>query len=281
MKSINTWLMGAGMALLTFTVNAQDLPKPSPAASFSQTVGVTNISMKYSRPSVKGRTIWGELVPYGKMWRAGANSSTKIEFGTEVMINGVSVPAGEYALFVMPSKEEWTFVISNHITGNGTSGYTEESDVVRVSVKPEEHAMVENLMFSMDQINDESARVSLSWERLSASFEVTINTKEFAGKNVEMMVKKADNSFSTYNDAAKWYMSTGDNAKALEMAQKSVSQNKRFWNLTVLSEAYMASGDKKMAIETAKEAIKMSEKAEYMPYVKRNTENIEKWDTAK
>ena len=281
MKLINTVLMGAGMALLTLSANAQGLPKPSPAASFSQTVGVTNISMKYSRPSVKGRTIWGDLVPYAKLWRAGANSSTKIEFSTEVMINGVNVPAGEYALFVLPTKDEWTFVISNHITGNGTSGYTEESDVVRVSVKPEEHAMVENLMYSIDEITDESGVVSLSWERLSANFEVTIKTKEFAGENVDMMVKKADNSFSTYNDAAKWYMSTGDHAKALEMAQKSVSQTKRFWNLTVLSEAYMANGDKKMAIKTGKEAIEMSEKAEYISYVKRNTENIEKWEAAK
>lgn len=190
MKSINTLLMGAGMALLTLTTNAQDLPKPSPAASFSQTVGVTNISMKYSRPAVKGRAVWGELVPFNKVWRTGANASTKISFSTEVKINDVSVQPGEYALFVIPTKEEWTFIISNYTEGWGATGYTEKSDVVRVSVKPMESGMTENMMFSVDQIKDDGGMITLSWEKLSAGFMVEINTQEFAGKNVEMLVDR-------------------------------------------------------------------------------------------
>lgn len=281
MKSINTLLMGAGVAFFTLTTNAQELPKPSPAASFSQTVGVTNISMKYSRPAVKGRAIWGELVPFNEVWRTGANASTKISFSTEVRINDVSVQAGEYALFVIPTKEEWTFIISNYTEGWGTTGYTEKSDVVRVSVKPKESAMTENMMFSVDQIKDDGGMITLSWEKLSAGFMVEINTQEFAGKNVEMLVKEADNSFRTYNDAAKWYMSIGENAKAVEMAQKSVSQSKKFWNLSVLSEALMANGDKKLALKTAEEALLMAEKAEYKPYVDKISGNIKKWEAAK
>ncbi len=281
MKSIKTLFVAAGMALMTLNVTAQDLPLPSPAASFTQRVGVTDISMMYSRPAVKGRAIWGDLVPNNELWRAGANASTKIEFSTEVMINGVSIQPGEYALFILPSKEEWTFVISSYTDGWGTSGYTEESDIVRVSVKPQASSMVENLVFSVDNIKDDACEISLSWEKLSAGFDVTIKTADFASKNVEALVKEADKSFSKYNDAAKWYLSTSENAKAVEMAKKSVAQTKKFWNLTVLSEAYMANGDKKMAVKTAKEALEMSEKAEYMPYVKKNTENIEKWESAK
>lgn len=281
MKSIKTLLAAAGMAVMTLNASAQDLPMPSPAANFTQRVGVSDISMIYSRPAVKGRTIWGDLVPYNEMWRAGANASTKIEFSTEVLINGINVKAGKYALFILPTAAEWTFVISTYTEGWGTTGYTEASDVVRISVKPQESGMVENLMFSIDNIKDDACEVNLSWEKMTAGFDVSIKTKDLAGKNVANLVKEADNSFRKYNDAAKWYLSTEENAKAVDMAEKSVAQSKKFWNLTVLSEAYMANDNKKMAIKTAKEALALSEKEEYKPYIKRNVENIEKWEATK
>ncbi|MGB0391722.1 MAG: DUF2911 domain-containing protein [Salibacteraceae bacterium] len=281
MKSIKTLLGVVFMAALSLQVSAQELPKPSPSASFKQTVGVTNISMKYSRPSVKGRTIWGDLVAYDKVWRAGANSSTKINFSTDVIINGKEVPAGKYALFVIPSANEWTFIISSHITGNGTSGYTEDSDIVRVTAKPMASNMTESLLYSVDNLTDNSCTISLSWEKVTAGFDVKINTKEFAKVVVEKTVAEADKSFRSYNNAAKWYLDNGDAAKAVEMGEKSVSQTKKFWNVTVLSEAYFAAGDVKMAIKTAQEAVELSEKADYQPYVKKNKANIEAWKAKK
>lgn len=262
-------------------VYAQSLPKPSPAAEFTQTVGVTKVSMNYSRPGVKGRTVWGELVPYGKVWRTGANASTKISFSTDVTIEGKLIKAGEYALFVLPSEDIWTFIISTHTTGWGVDGYTEESDVVRVDTRPEKHYFVENMMFATDKVTDNSMKVTLTWEKLAGSFIIETNTKELGTAVVNDMVKEADNSFRKYNDAANWYLSNGDPAKAVEMATKSISQDKRFWNLTVLSECQAASGDMKAAIKTAEEALEMSQAADYASYIKRNQANIEKWKAKK
>lgn len=262
-------------------VYAQGLPKPSPAAEFTQTVGVTKVSMNYSRPGVKGRTIWGDLVPYGKVWRTGANASTKITFSTDVTIGGTEVKAGEYALFVIPTEDTWTFIISNHTTGWGVDGYTEETDVVRVDAKPEEHHFVENMLFATDAVTDNSMKVTLAWEKLACSFTIETNTKELGTAVVNDMVKEADNSFRKYNDAANWYLSNGDAAKAVEMAAKSVNQDKRFWNLTVLSECNAAAGNYKLAIKQAEEALELSQAADYAPYIKRNEANIAEWKAKK
>jgi tetratricopeptide (TPR) repeat protein len=278
MKNLRLLVTLSFAMILGVSTIAQDLPQPSPAASFTQKVGVTDITMNYSRPSVKGREIWGGLVPYDKVWRAGANASTKIEFSTDVKINGKPVKAGKYAVYVVPSKDEWTFIISSYVDGWGVDAYTKESDVVRIAVKVMENQLTENMLFSMDQLTSNSGMLNLSWEKLKAGFSIEINTEEFAAVNLEKAVKEADNSFRTYNKAASWILENkGDVKEALVMAQKSVSQEKRFWNLTVLSEAYAANDDMKMAVKTAKEALVMSEEAKYDSYTARNKKNIEAW----
>ena len=266
------------MSLFSISLSAQDLPQPSPAASFTQRVGVTDISMDYSRPGVKGRKIWGDLVPFDQVWRAGANASTKIEFSTDVMIEGKTVKAGKYALYIIPTEAEWTFIISSYVDGWGVDKYTEESDVVRVKANTASTPMTENMLFSIDQIKSNSAVLSLSWEEVKVGFTIEMNTTELADAILVEAVKKADGSFRVYNKAASWILDNdGDKAEALKMAQKSVSQEKRFWNLTVLSEAYAANDDKKMAVKTAKEALAMSEEAKYVSYIERNKKNIETW----
>lgn len=278
MKNLRLFVTLSFAMILGLGTIAQDLPQPSPAASFIQRVGVTDITMNYSRPGVKEREIWGGLVPYDKVWRAGANASTKIEFSTDVKINGKDVKAGKYALYVIPSKEEWTFIISTYVDGWGVDAYTEETDAVRITAKVMENNFTENMLFSMDQIKSNSGMLSLSWAKLKAGFLIEINTSEFAAVNLEKAVKKADNSFRTYNKAASWIMENkGDVKEALAMAKKSVTQEKRFWNLTVLSEAYAANDDMKMAVKTAKEALAMSEEAKYDAYIQRNKKNIEAW----
>lgn len=277
MKKIKQITIAMLVMFLTLSVNAQELPQPSPAASFTQRVGVTDITMDYSRPGVKGRDIWGALVPYNEVWRTGANASTKIEFSTDVKINGKDVKAGKYAMFIIPTETEWTFIISSYLDGWGVDGYTEESDVVRVTGKVVAAGMTENMLFSVDNLTDNSAVLSLSWEKVKVGFSIEMNTKELSKVILDESIKDADNSFRTYNNAAKWYMDNGDNAKGLEMAIKSTSQSKKFWNLTVLSEAYAANGDSKMAIKTAKEALVLSEEAKYQPYVDRNKKNIADW----
>jgi hypothetical protein len=273
-------LVGVGLLAGTLAFG-QGLPKPSPAAEFTQTVGVTEVSMNYSRPGVKERAIWGELVPFGEVWRTGANASTKITFSTDVMINNVEVKAGEYALFVLPTADNWTFIINTHTTGWGVDGYDEKNDVVRVTVTPEAHHFVENMLFETDAVTDNSMKVTLAWEKMAGSFTIETKTKELGTAVVEDMIKEADNSFRKYNDAANWYLKNGDATKAVEMATKSVSQDKRFWNLTVLSECQAAAGDMKAAIKTAEEALALAQEANYAPYVKRNEANIAEWKKMK
>ena len=257
MKNIMQLLGAVIMLLIGNTAFSQSLPQPSPAASFTQTIGVTDITMNYSRPGVKGREIWGGLVPYNEVWRAGANASTKIEFSTDVQINGVDVKAGKYAMFIIPTENEWTFIISSFVDGWGVDGYTKESDVVRVTASVNASAMTENLMFSLDNLTDSSGVLTVNWEKVSVGFAISINTNKYAMENLDQMVKKADNSFSTYYQAANWYMKNGDFEKALELAIKSTNAKKKFWNLTVLSEAYAATGDKKTALKVAKEALRL------------------------
>ncbi|HBH06524.1 MAG TPA: hypothetical protein DDX92_07970 [Flavobacteriales bacterium] len=269
------------LAVVAFIISpstAQDLPQPSPMASFTQTVGVTEISMEYSRPGVKDREIWGALVPYGELWRTGANASTKIEFNTDVQISGKEVPAGSYALFVIPGESEMTFILNTHTTGWGTDGYKEENDIVRVTGKVMESAFTERMLFVAENMTDNMVDIALYWADVKVSFPISINTDELADKVVKEMIKDADGSFRKYNNAARWYLTNdGDKAQALEWAQKSVDQDKRFWNLTVLSEAQAANGDYKTAIKTAEEAIEMAKKADYQPYIDRNEKNIAEW----
>ena len=274
LKQITSVALGLFLAL---TVSAQDLPQPSPAASFTQRIGVTDVTVSYSRPGVKGREIWGGLVPYNEVWRAGANSSTKIEFSTNVIINGTKVKAGKYALYILPEQGAWTFIISTYLDGWGVDKYTKESDVVRVKSEVKENAMTESMLFSMGNLTAKSGVLSLSWEKVKVGFTIDMNTRGLSKIVVEESIKDADDSYRTYNNAAKWYAENGDKEKALEMAIKSTSQNKKFWNLTVLSEAYAATDDIKMAVKTGNEALALSEEAKYDPYIKRNMKNLEEW----
>tara|TARA_R110002050_G_scaffold244268_1_gene380858 strand:- start:15635 stop:16477 length:843 start_codon:yes stop_codon:yes gene_type:complete len=278
MKKIKSLVAIMMVALFSANVGAQELPQPSPHASFTQRMGVTDISMDYSRPGVKGRTTFGDLVPYGETWRAGANASTKIEFSTDVMIGGKEVKAGKYALYIVPFETEWTFIISSYVDGWGVDKYTSASDVVRVVGVPQKSEMTESMLYSIDQITNNSCVLSLYWDKVKVGFEITANTNELAKVILAESVKKADGSFSVYNKAASYLLENGgDKKEALDLAIKSTSQQKKFWNLTVLSEAYAANGDVKMAVKTAKEALAMSEEAKYDAYIKRNKANLAEW----
>ena len=279
MKSIKTFAAVLLMGLLSLSVTAQDLPQPSPHATFNQRVGVTDISMDYSRPAVRGRDIWGGLVPFDKVWRAGANSSTKIEFSTDVKIGDKEVKAGKYALYIVPGEDAFVFIISNYVDGWGVDEYTEKTDVVRIKAAVEKNQMAqENMLFSIDKITNNTCILSLTWGNVKTGFDISINTNEFAQEILNKSVKKADGSYSVYNKAATYLLENdGDKEEALKLAIKSTDLQKKFWNLTVLSEAYHANGDSKMAVKTAKEALAMSEEAKYDSYIKRNKENLENW----
>ena len=168
--------------LFIFAVNpkaqAQKLstPMPSPKSTLTQLVGLTEVTITYHRPGVKGRVIFGDLVPYGELWRTGANNSTTIKVSDDVMFEGQIVSAGEYALFTIPEKNEWTIVLSKSI-GWGTGNYKEEEDVARFKVKSQLLAEnVERFTIEIADITDSSARIILKWAKTGVSFNMTCDT---------------------------------------------------------------------------------------------------------
>lgn len=144
----------------------------SPKAGVSQTVGLTDISISYSRPGVKGRTIWGELVPYGKVWRAGADEATKITFSTDVLIEGKKLSAGSYSFFVIPNKNEWTIIFNKVSDQWGAFEYNESQDALRLKVKTQPIDFQEWLTYSFYKTSDSTALISLVWEKMKVIFKV-------------------------------------------------------------------------------------------------------------
>src|SRR5262245_13358285 len=152
------------------------LPQPSPAASVSQTIGTTAITIDYSRPGVKGRKIWGDLVPYDQVWRTGANMATTISFADPVKIAGKDVPKGKYAFFAIPTATKWTLILSTKSDQSGSFQYKESEDLMRFEVVPKDSGrMVEWLDYSIDPDGPSSGVVTLAWEKLAVPFRVEVN----------------------------------------------------------------------------------------------------------
>ncbi|MCH7974358.1 MAG: DUF2911 domain-containing protein [Bacteroidetes bacterium] len=176
------------LILFTSLSFSQEKKKPevrvSPKTEVIQTIGLTEISITYSRPGVKGRKIWGELVPYNKVWRAGANEATKITFGTDVKINGKELKKGTYAFFVIPTEKEWTLIFNNVADQWGAFTYNEAKDALRIKVKPVKGNYAEWLYYSFTNMvvkkrgSPNSAVVSLNWENLKVPFTVETVTKD-------------------------------------------------------------------------------------------------------
>ena len=165
--------------------NKKPAVRVSPKASVSQTIGFTDVTISYSRPGVKGRKIWGGLVPYDKVWRAGANEATKITFSKDVAINGKKLAAGSYAFFAIPTQNEWTLIFNKVADTWGAFSYdkNKDQDALKIKVKPEEHEFQEWLEYNFSNMDvqkagmNNSANVNLDWEKLRVSFKVEAETK--------------------------------------------------------------------------------------------------------
>jgi tetratricopeptide (TPR) repeat protein len=154
------------------------LPEDSQLAAVSQRVGLTDITVRYHRPLVKGRKVWGGLVPYGQVWRAGANENTTIEFSTPVTVEGQPLAKGIYGLHMIPGTDEWSIIFSKNSSSWGSFSYNKDEDALRVTVKPLASEMHEALTYDFDDVKPDSAAVTLRWERLAAGFHVGSNENE-------------------------------------------------------------------------------------------------------
>jgi len=281
-NTIKTIIIILIMTLNFHLAKAQDLPRPSPLAITSQIVGLTEIEFTYSRPGVKDRKIFGDLVDYDKIWRTGANKATSMKISTDIEIMGNILKAGTYAIFTIPGEKEWEIIFNSNIEQWGARGHKDEEDVLRIKVIPEVAENMESMLIYIDDIRDKTATINLHWEKTRITIPFSIEVESVALSNIKEAVDEADASFRVYNTAARYYLDNDQDAtKALEWAEKSVSMDRRYWNLTTLSRAKAANDMKKEAIKLAEEALEMANKAKSDRYIKMNESNIVAWKAKK
>lgn len=265
------------------TLNAQvQSPQPSPAAEIGQTVGLTDIDIAYSRPSVKGRTVFGDLVPYGKVWRTGANKAVQFSTSTDLKFGGKDVPAGNYALFTMPGKEKWDVILYTETELWGTpKEWDTAKEAARVTVSTKSlNDNVESFTISIDNIqNSSTADLNISWAKTKVTVKIEVPTNEIAQKSIDETM--AGPSSGDYYSAANFYLESGKDMKqAYEWINKAIELREGetpFWMLRRKSLIEAKLGMKKEAIATAKLSLASAEKAGNADYVKMNTESIAEW----
>lgn len=260
-------------ALFTIlTVEAQQLntPAASPTVNIKQNFALSSIELSYSRPSVKGRKIFGDLVPYGNVWRTGANQATTITFGEEVMINGTKVPAGKYGLLTIPGETEWTIIISKQTNVTSPTAYKEDQDVVRVKSSVQTLPFsVETFMISVDDIKDNSCTIGFIWDNVYTGFEVKADIdSKIMGQIKDAMEK--DNR--PYFAAAMYYLNNDkDLNKALTWFDKAIDANPTaFWIHHQRANCLAKLGKKGDAKEAAEKSRKLAADAKNDDYVKLN-----------
>ncbi len=237
-------------------------PRPSPDATVTQIVGVTEVKIDYSSPGVKGRQIWGELVPYGEVWRTGANEVTSITFSDAVKINGNELPAGTYGIHTIPGKSEWEIIFSKDTEINSGSNYDAAKDALRIKVKPEEHHFMERMTFMFTEVTDNSVNANLIWDKLKVSFKIETNTNEIFLSNA-----RKELSWSPTFQAAQYCLTANINLEeALSWIEASCLINEVYWNTRVKAQLQYKLGMKDKAISTMEKAIDLGSKMESAPF---------------
>jgi tetratricopeptide (TPR) repeat protein len=257
---------------ITYCSNAQSLkvPAPSPAQYIKQDFGLGNIEIAYSRPGKKGRTIFGDLVPYGNLWRTGANSATTITFSDEVIIGDVKIPTGKYGLLTIPDQKEWTIIISKQTDVTSPSEHNASEDLVRVKAKAKNISeTIENFTIQIDNISSTQCNVQLAWENTAVSFPVSTEIDSKVMKQIENTIIK-DNR--PYYSAAAYYIDNGkDLNQAVIWLDKSIENNPRaYWVYYRKAIALQKLGKKKEAIQVSLQSMQIAKEEKDDTYVRNN-----------
>lgn len=249
----------AAAAVLAGTSGAAELtlPRVSQKASVMQTVGLTDVTITYSRPGVKGRVIWGDLVPYDKVWRTGANEATTIVFSTDVKVNGHALPAGTYSLHTIPTTNEWTVIFNTEADQWGSYAYNDSADAVRIQVKAQPHEFTEWMQFSFPDIAVDKATIALDWEKLRVPFEIEVSTVDLAlaSARTAMSSLKPDDHQTAYRTAAFAFQNNVALDEASQWVDKSISIQETWLNLRLKADMLAAEGKTSEAIAFAERAI--------------------------
>lgn len=278
-KVLFSFLVLGSIMMCQPTANAQiQTPAPSPTAEMKTRVGLTDVTLVYSRPSMKGRTIFAAdgLVPFGSVWRTGANSATKLSFSDAVKLGGQALKAGDYALLTKPDANEWTVMVFPYESTNW-AGYPEKTPAATFTVKPEKLGnRVESFTMDINNYSNDGAHIELMWDmtKVSLPLSVEVDGKVMAAIDRMMAGPSANDLYA----AASYMHDTGkDLNKALEYVQKANAMSPQFWTLRRESLILADMGKKAEAINVAKKSLEMAEKAKNDDYVRMNKASIAEW----
>ncbi|SDH59184.1 DUF2911 domain-containing protein [Chitinophaga filiformis] len=268
--------LAAGSLLLSAQLSFAQVktPAPSPGQTIHQEFALSFVEVNYSRPAMKGRTIMGDLVPYGKVWRTGANGATTITFGDDITFGGTAVKAGKYGLLTIPGQSEWTVILTKSLDVTSPAAYKPENDVVRVKVPSNELPFaVENFMITFDDISSNEANMLLIWDKtiISVPLKADVDSKVMAQLDAAMKGDK-----KPYFQAASYYYETNRDLKqALTWVEEAIKENPTaFWIATLKARIQAKAGDKKGAKASAEKAIELAKTAKNDDYVAINQKII-------
>jgi len=269
------------MMIANYVTEAQvKTPQASPKSTITQMVGLTNVEIVYSRPSAKGRDVFNNLVPFGKLWRTGANENTMITFSDDVVIDGKTLAKGKYALYTTPRADNWEIVFYSDTNNWGNPENWDETKVaLRTTVKPEMLGRnVESFTIGINNLDNNFAHLEISWEKTLVAIKFEVPTQKIAMASIDKALA-GPTSGDYYASAQYLFQSNGDMAKALTYIDKSLdmSKDKPFYYFRLKSLIQAKNGDKKGAIATAKISLAGAEAAKNQDYVKMNKDSIEEW----
>lgn len=278
MKKMSSVLMLATIGLFTSNVNAQgiDIPAPSPLQSSTQAFGLGEITIAYSRPNMRGRTIFGELVPFDKIWRTGANSTTQITFTDNVNIEGQDVKAGTYGIYTIPHKDSWEVMLYSDLKlGGNVAYYDKKNELFRFKVKAIQLPVkIESFTINIGNIMATSCNLQMMWENTYIALKITTKVEDRIMKSIDASMKSDK---PAYFQAAKYYYKHGkDLNKALGWIKRAVEENpKAFYMIYVKAQIEYKLGDKEAGLKSAKKTIELAEQVKFDHYVMLGKELIE------
>ncbi|QXP68376.1 DUF2911 domain-containing protein [Polaribacter sp. AHE13PA] len=278
---MNRIILSLFIVVFTLTVNAQiTTPQPSPLQKIEQIVGLTDITVEYSRPGVKGRTIFGDLVPFNEVWRTGANANTKITFSTDVTIDGNKVEKGSYTIFSIPTEKSWDIVIYEE-TKSGTPKKLDETKIVaKVNVATQNIPMViETFTISFDDMTTNTAVLGIMWENTYVGFKIETPVEEMVSNQITAVMNGP--SAADYYAAASYYLEADKDIKEaqiwIDKAIEMTAESPKFFYVRKQALIHAKAGDKKGAIKAAKESLRLAKEAGNAGYIKMNTASLKEW----
>lgn len=276
-KTFTAFAFAALLALGAPSAFAQQIkmPAPSPTQTLKQAFGLGEISVEYSRPLARGRVIFGDVVPYGQVWRTGANAATKVTFTEDVMVEGKSVKAGTYALYTIPGADSWSVMLYKDLNlGGNVADYKQDNEVVRVSVKPQAAGRtVQSFTIGVDEVAGSTATLQLMWEKTVVPVKISSEVDSRVMKSIETAMKPDDTR--PYFAAANYYYENDkDLNKALEWADKAIAQNRAFYIVHLKAKIQMKMKDYAGAVKTAEESKALAQTAKNDDYVRMNDKII-------